>query len=220
MLLWLFRHTAEYDVAVASWMDSTLAPEADNAAPAALVRPDGDGARRCATARTRISVRPSTATMSAGRVWPRPSSCMGKRDVPQQLHRCGSPWRAAFDHSEIWCRDHQARQIRGTPSSSVSVADAHRKAHECDPLSAFGGVIACNTEVTAEITNGFRDLHRGDRRPGLSARCRRHIGPQEEHPRARGGPASCRRCGDSPDHRWPADGERDGIDAAGDDPAG
>ncbi len=36
--------------------------------------------------------------------------------------------------------------------SSVSVADAHRKAHECDPLSAYGGVIAANTEVS--VRNG------------------------------------------------------------------
>ena len=36
----------------------------------------------------------------------------------------------------------------GIAISSVSVADAHRKAHECDPLSAFGGVIAANTEVS------------------------------------------------------------------------
>ncbi len=39
----------------------------------------------------------------------------------------------------------------GIAISSVSVADAHRKAHECDPLSAFGGVIAANTEVSVEM---------------------------------------------------------------------
>ena len=39
----------------------------------------------------------------------------------------------------------------GIAMSSVSVADAHRKAHECDPLSAFGGVIAANTEVSVEM---------------------------------------------------------------------
>ena len=30
-------------------------------------------------------------------------------------------------------------------------ADAHRKAHACDPESAFGGVIAVNAAVTAEL---------------------------------------------------------------------
>ena len=33
----------------------------------------------------------------------------------------------------------------------ADVADAHRKAHACDPLSAFGGVIASNRAVTAAL---------------------------------------------------------------------
>ena len=33
----------------------------------------------------------------------------------------------------------------------VDLADAHRKAHACDPVSAFGGVIACNGQVTVEL---------------------------------------------------------------------
>lgn len=32
-----------------------------------------------------------------------------------------------------------------------TVAEAHRQAHACDPLSAFGGVIAANQAVTAEM---------------------------------------------------------------------
>ncbi|GAA4917176.1 phosphoribosylaminoimidazolecarboxamide formyltransferase/IMP cyclohydrolase [Stackebrandtia albiflava] len=32
-----------------------------------------------------------------------------------------------------------------------TVAEAHRKAHACDPVSAYGGVIAVNSEVTAEL---------------------------------------------------------------------
>src|SRR5690606_11357013 len=33
----------------------------------------------------------------------------------------------------------------------TDIADAHRKAHACDPVSAFGGVIAANRPVTAEM---------------------------------------------------------------------
>jgi phosphoribosylaminoimidazolecarboxamide formyltransferase/IMP cyclohydrolase len=40
----------------------------------------------------------------------------------------------------------------------VSVADAHRKAHECDPLSAFGGVIATNTSVSVEMAETVADI--------------------------------------------------------------
>ncbi len=40
----------------------------------------------------------------------------------------------------------------------MSVADAHRKAHECDPLSAFGGVIAANTAVSVEMAETVADI--------------------------------------------------------------
>jgi len=35
----------------------------------------------------------------------------------------------------------------------ADVAEAHRKAHACDPVSAFGGVIAVNRQVTVELAN-------------------------------------------------------------------
>ena len=36
-------------------------------------------------------------------------------------------------------------------ATGSTIADAHRKAHETDPVSAFGGVIATNREVTADM---------------------------------------------------------------------
>ena len=38
------------------------------------------------------------------------------------------------------------------------VADAHHKAHACDPLSAFGGVIAVNRPVTAPMAQTVADI--------------------------------------------------------------
>jgi phosphoribosylaminoimidazolecarboxamide formyltransferase/IMP cyclohydrolase len=46
----------------------------------------------------------------------------------------------------------------GIAVSTESVADAHRKAHACDPLSAFGGVIAANTEVTCEMAEQVSEI--------------------------------------------------------------
>jgi phosphoribosylaminoimidazolecarboxamide formyltransferase/IMP cyclohydrolase len=60
-------------------------------------------------------------------------------------------WRAAFDHEQTCVAIIKHANPCGIAVSSDSVADAHRKAHECDPLSAFGGVIAANTEVTVEM---------------------------------------------------------------------
>lgn len=48
-----------------------------------------------------------------------------------------------------------AAVAEGTPDA---IAEAHRRAHACDPLSAFGGVIAANREVTAEMATTVKDI--------------------------------------------------------------
>ena len=67
-------------------------------------------------------------------------------------------WRAAFDNEQTCVAIIKHANPCGIAISSVSVADAHRKAHECDPLSAFGGVIAANTEVSVEMAETVADI--------------------------------------------------------------
>src|SRR5258708_32198314 len=40
----------------------------------------------------------------------------------------------------------------------ADLADAHAKAHACDPVSAFGGVIAANGPVTAAMARQIKDV--------------------------------------------------------------
>jgi phosphoribosylaminoimidazolecarboxamide formyltransferase/IMP cyclohydrolase len=40
----------------------------------------------------------------------------------------------------------------------VDIAEAHRKAHACDPVSAYGGVIASNREVTLEMAEQVAEI--------------------------------------------------------------
>jgi phosphoribosylaminoimidazolecarboxamide formyltransferase/IMP cyclohydrolase len=40
----------------------------------------------------------------------------------------------------------------------ADLADAHAKAHACDPVSAFGGVIAANGPVTADLARQIADV--------------------------------------------------------------
>ncbi|RSX56039.1 bifunctional phosphoribosylaminoimidazolecarboxamide formyltransferase/inosine monophosphate cyclohydrolase [Bifidobacterium dolichotidis] len=40
----------------------------------------------------------------------------------------------------------------------ATVAEAHRKAHACDPMSAYGGVIAANSTVTYEMAEQVRPI--------------------------------------------------------------
>jgi phosphoribosylaminoimidazolecarboxamide formyltransferase/IMP cyclohydrolase len=55
-------------------------------------------------------------------------------------------YRAAYDFSEPAVAIIKHANPCGI-AVGADIAEAHRKAHECDPVSAFGGVIAANREV-------------------------------------------------------------------------
>ncbi|OZG69156.1 bifunctional phosphoribosylaminoimidazolecarboxamide formyltransferase/IMP cyclohydrolase [Bifidobacterium eulemuris] len=40
----------------------------------------------------------------------------------------------------------------------ATAAEAHKKAHACDPVSAYGGVVACNTTVTLDMAESVRPI--------------------------------------------------------------
>jgi phosphoribosylaminoimidazolecarboxamide formyltransferase/IMP cyclohydrolase len=44
------------------------------------------------------------------------------------------------------------------PTAPDAIANAHAKAHACDPLSAFGGVIAANRTVTLAMAESVKDI--------------------------------------------------------------
>ncbi|TDL04560.1 bifunctional phosphoribosylaminoimidazolecarboxamide formyltransferase/IMP cyclohydrolase [Mycolicibacterium obuense] len=146
-----FRHTAEYDVAVASWMETVLAPEAD---AASLPPWFGATFRRTAVLRYGENPHQQAALYSDDGGWPglaQAEQLHGKEMSYNNFTDADAAWRAAFDHEDICVAIIKHANPCGIAVSSVSVADAHRKAHECDPLSAFGGVIATNTEVSVEM---------------------------------------------------------------------
>jgi phosphoribosylaminoimidazolecarboxamide formyltransferase / IMP cyclohydrolase len=146
-----FQHTAEYDIAVASWMESTLAPEHP---PATFPQWFGRNWRRLAMLRYGENPHQQAALYSDPGAWPglaQAEQLHGKEMSYNNFTDADAAWRAAFDHEEMCVAIIKHANPCGIAISSVSVADAHRKAHECDPLSAFGGVIAANTEVSAEM---------------------------------------------------------------------
>ncbi|GAA1601688.1 bifunctional phosphoribosylaminoimidazolecarboxamide formyltransferase/IMP cyclohydrolase [Actinoplanes couchii] len=59
-------------------------------------------------------------------------------------------WRSANDFTEPCVAIIKHANPCGI-AVGADVAEAHRKAHACDPLSAYGGVIAVNQEVTVEL---------------------------------------------------------------------
>ncbi|OBY33659.1 bifunctional phosphoribosylaminoimidazolecarboxamide formyltransferase/IMP cyclohydrolase [Mycolicibacter kumamotonensis] len=150
-----FRHTAEYDVAVAGWMSSTLAP-CERAGEPRQAMPEWFGRTYRRTAQLRYGENPhqQAALYCDSGAWPglaQADQLHGKEMSYNNFTDADAAWRAAFDHDGICVAIIKHANPCGIAVSSTSVADAHRKAHECDPLSAFGGVIAANTEVSVEM---------------------------------------------------------------------
>lgn len=155
-----FRHTAEYDVAVASWMGTVLSPEEGNA-PDGPPQWVGSTWRRAEVLRYGENPHQGAALYRNDAGWPglaQAEQLHGKEMSYNNYTDADAAWRAAFDHEQTCVAIIKHANPCGIAISSVSVADAHRKAHECDPLSAFGGVIATNTTVSVEMAQTVADI--------------------------------------------------------------
>ena len=108
--------------------------------------------RRCAMARTRINRPRSTARASSASASPPPRRCRA-RSSPTTIST--TPTRPTS-----WSPSSIPRRARPSPSSSTpipaawrlgeSLAEAYRKALACDPVSAFGGIVALNRKLDAD----------------------------------------------------------------------
>ena len=85
-------------------------------------------------------------------------------------------WRAAYDFAEPAVAIIKHANPCGI-AVGADIAEAHARAHACDPVSAFGGVIAANRPVTAamaeQVAEIFTEVRRWRRRfeptaPGAS----------------------------------------------------
>jgi phosphoribosylaminoimidazolecarboxamide formyltransferase / IMP cyclohydrolase len=150
-----FRHTATYDVAVASWMGSVLAPEAD-----AGVFPSWVGATwdRAATLRYGENPHQQAALYVSGRPGLAAAEQLhGKEMSYNNYVDADAAWRAAHDHDGPCVAVIKHANPCGI-AVGADVAEAHRLAHATDPVSAFGGVIATNTEVSVAMAEQVAEV--------------------------------------------------------------
>jgi phosphoribosylaminoimidazolecarboxamide formyltransferase / IMP cyclohydrolase len=151
-----YRHTASYDIAVASWMGSVLAPDTE-------IFPTWAGASWERRNVLRYGENPhqkaALYTSSHG---------LGGLATAEQLHGkemsynnyldSDAAWRAAYDHELPCVAIIKHNNPCGIAVSESDVAEAHRKAHACDPVSAYGGVIAVNREVSVEMAEQVAEV--------------------------------------------------------------
>ncbi len=157
-----FRHTADYDIAVASWMGSST-PGADGF-PLWV----GASWRQAAALRYGENPHQRAALYIASHGFDENRAAPGLAGA-QQLHGkemsynnyvdADAAWRAAHDHDGACVAIIKHANPCGIAMSPAGdVADAHRRAHACDPVSAFGGVIAVNREVTVELAEQITEV--------------------------------------------------------------
>ncbi|ALC27959.1 MULTISPECIES: bifunctional phosphoribosylaminoimidazolecarboxamide formyltransferase/IMP cyclohydrolase [Streptomyces] len=149
-----FQHTAAYDVAVASWFVDGYAPADDSGLPEFL----GDALTRKNVLRYGENPHQPAALYTSG---------SGGLAEAEQLHGKEMSYnnytdtdaarRAAYDHAEPCVAIIKHANPCGIAIGD-DVAEAHRKAHACDPLSAFGGVIAVNRPVTVELAEQVAEI--------------------------------------------------------------
>ncbi|GAA1519911.1 bifunctional phosphoribosylaminoimidazolecarboxamide formyltransferase/IMP cyclohydrolase [Sphaerisporangium rubeum] len=142
-----YAHTASYDTVVASWFANVYTPEEDTSWPGFM----GATWRRRAVLRYGENPHQGAALYSGGTDGlANAEQLHGKEMSYNNYVDADAAWRAAWDFTEPAVAIIKHANPCGL-AVGADVADAHRKAHACDPVSAYGGVIAVNGEVTAEL---------------------------------------------------------------------
>jgi phosphoribosylaminoimidazolecarboxamide formyltransferase / IMP cyclohydrolase len=154
-----FAHTAAYDIAVASWFASVYAPD-ETAREAGWPAVTGALWQRADVLRygenphqrAALYTRPGPAEGIAAA-----ELLHGKAMSYNNYVDADAARRAAYDFAEP-C----AAIIKHSNPCGIAVAadlaQAHAKAHACDPSSAFGGVIAVNGPVTAALARQIAEI--------------------------------------------------------------
>ncbi|WP_062380478.1 bifunctional phosphoribosylaminoimidazolecarboxamide formyltransferase/IMP cyclohydrolase [Demequina pelophila] len=142
-----FRHTADYDVQVATWMGETQAPDDDGTGLAGWL-----GASFTRQAELRYGENPHQAAAlyadGSGRGIAGARQLHGKEMSFNNYVDADAAVRAAYDHAGPAVAVIKHANPCGI-AVGATIAEAHAKAHATDPVSAFGGVIAANGVVTA-----------------------------------------------------------------------
>jgi phosphoribosylaminoimidazolecarboxamide formyltransferase / IMP cyclohydrolase len=176
LALLAFSHTARYDTAVSNWMATSLedawksdAGRTDNDASknpgfeksldvnatlSAVLR-YGENSHQAAALYKVEGLETSVGIAQAKQFGGKEMSYNNYVDADAAL-------RAAYDFNEpavaIIKHANPCGIAIGSPNAQDPIADAHAKAHFCDSVSAYGGVIAANRLVTLEMAKQVADI--------------------------------------------------------------
>jgi phosphoribosylaminoimidazolecarboxamide formyltransferase/IMP cyclohydrolase len=157
-----FVHTATYDVAVASWMGSVLTDSTDGTG-----FPSWIGGTYTKADVLRYGENPHQKAAlylnadSNGQGGPaglaQAEQLHGKEMSYNNYVDTDAARRAANDFAEPAVAIIKHANPCGI-AVGADIGEAHRRAHECDPVSAFGGVIASNRPVSVEMAKQVAEV--------------------------------------------------------------
>jgi phosphoribosylaminoimidazolecarboxamide formyltransferase/IMP cyclohydrolase len=169
-----FQHTADYDAAVSSWFAQNVATSAgtdagthatssgsDFAASVTITGAlqntlrYGENAHQAAA----IYADGATGPLQAGAGIAQAELLGGKEMSYNNYTDADAALRAAydFDDTAVAIIKH-ANPCGIAVDAAGDIAAAHRKAHACDPVSAYGGVIAANRTVTLAMAETVKGI--------------------------------------------------------------
>jgi len=153
-----FTVTADYDIAVASWMGSAATPD-----PVGWPRWIGGSFERVSVLRYGENPHQRAALYggagAAGLAQAR--QLHGKEMSYNNYVDTDAARRASYDFAEPCVAIIKHANPCGIAVGSDPddpIAEAHRKAHACDPVSAYGGVIAANRPVTVALAEQIAEV--------------------------------------------------------------
>jgi phosphoribosylaminoimidazolecarboxamide formyltransferase/IMP cyclohydrolase len=156
-----FAHTAAYDVAVARWMSEWMAQEL--AADPETWWPDFAGLTLDRAAVLRYGENPHQkaalyVAADAGESLATAEQLHGKEMSYNNYVDADAALRAANEQGDV---PTVAIIKHANPcgiATGADVAEAHQRAHACDPVSAFGGVIAVNRPVSVALAEQVAEI--------------------------------------------------------------
>ncbi len=141
----VFRTTAEYDLTIASWLGSTISYDMEDLDWLGLIWKRENSLRYGENPHQKAAIYRGGPSGIVSAV-----QSHGKEMSFNNYTDADAAWRAALDHSEPCVAIIKHANPCGIAIGS-DIADAYAKAHLCDPVSAFGGVVAANRTVTVAM---------------------------------------------------------------------
>ena len=148
LALEVFRVTAEYDLAIATWLGSSQGI------------PDWFGQIYKKESSLRYGENPHQEAAIYRSSWGGIVGAVqhhGKEMSFNNYTDADAAWRAALDHSAPCVAIIKHANPCGI-AVGQTISQAYKAAHLCDPVSAFGGVVAANRKVTLEMAHALAEI--------------------------------------------------------------